>query len=227
MMKLALFDIDMTLIYTAGAGRRAMMTVMQELFGENGFADTAFAGRTDTAIFKDGLAGLDIAWRPDREQAFKEKYFKRLEIELQRPNPESRIHAGIIEILNTLQHREDITVALLTGNWREAARIKLSHFNLWQYFAFGAFSDDAEQRDELPAIAAARFSERTGRAIAPQDVYVIGDTPLDVACARPFGAVSVAVATGFYTVQQLQAAGPGHLFQDLADVQAFMRVFSS
>lgn len=224
-MKLLLFDIDMTLIDTAGAGRQAMITAFEDLFSRrNGMESAGFAGRTDTIILKDALAHHGIKWSPEIQERFQFAYFSHLQAELDRPNPRKRVLPGIRQILETLRDHATLKIGLLTGNWREGARIKLEHFDLYHYFEIGAFSDDSEVRSELPAFAAQRFKQKTGKAIAPHNVYIIGDTPNDVACARPFGARSVAVATGLFSVEELQASNPDFLFSDLSDYQNFLNI---
>lgn len=225
-MKLLLFDIDLTLINTAGAGRRAMIYAFEELFGaQDGMSHADFAGRTDTGILKDALNRQALDWSSEIEEKFKQAYFEHLKRELRQPNPKKRVLPGILEILDILITRPKLKFGLLTGNWREGARIKLEHFNIYHYFLFGAFSDDSGIRSELPRIAARRFEQTTGQSVSPHDVYIIGDTPHDVACSRPFGAKSVAVATGLYSFDQLQAAQPDFLFQNLSDYQSFLRIF--
>ncbi|RMF63657.1 MAG: hypothetical protein D6743_10410 [Calditrichaeota bacterium] len=123
-----------------------------------------------------------------------------------------------------MENRPDVVLGLLTGNWRRGAELKLRHFDLWHYFKLGAFADDSEFRDRLPEVASRRFRELTDRPISPRDMFVIGDTPLDVACARPFGARSVAVATGFFSYEELQEAKPDFLLRDLSDRAAFLNL---
>ena len=109
-------------------------------------------------------------------------------------------------------------VGLLTGNLAAGAARKLRAVGLDPArFAVGAYGSDSGQSADLPAIAARRAAERTGRPFAGPEVIVVGDTPADVACARPYGARSVAVATGFYDVAALRAAGATHVFETLAD----------
>ncbi len=225
-MKLLLFDVDMTLIDTAGAGRRAMIMAFEDLFTRrNGMESAGFAGRTDTIILKDALVHHGLPWSPEIQQRFQAAYFAHLQAELAKPNPRKRVLPGIRQILEKVRDHPTLKIGLLTGNWREGARIKLEHFDLYHYFEIGAFSDDSEVRSELPAFAAQRFAQITGAAIAPHDVYIIGDTPNDVACAQPFGARSVAVATGLFSVEQLQSAHPDFLFPDLSDDRAFFNIF--
>jgi len=223
-MKLLLFDIDMTLVDTGGAGRMAMVKAFFELFGADGeLGGVSFAGRTDTVILRDVLAAHDLVWTPEVETSFQRKYFSHLKKEIMKPGPR-QVEAGVADLLPLLRQRDDTTLALLTGNWLQGARIKLRHFGLYDFFEFGAFSDDSAIRSELPEIAVGRYRQRKGEDIEPENVFVIGDTPLDVACGKPFGARTVAVATGSFSKSQLEAAEPDYFFPDLLDQQAFLRI---
>ncbi len=227
-MKLLLFDVDLTLINSGGAGRRAMTRAFEELFHKkNGFARVHLAGRTDTLILKDALQRCDLPWNPTVEQNFRQLYFKYLKEEMQVPNPDKKLMPGIPELLKIIRARKDLELGLLTGNWREGAMIKLGYFDLVQYFSVGAFGDDSEHRNELPEIVVRRFTQKYRQSIKAEDVYIIGDTPLDIDCARSFGARSVAVATGLYSFEQLQKAQPDLIFNNLSDPQKFLSLITT
>ena len=227
-MKLLLFDVDLTLVNSGGAGRRAMMQAFQQLYGKsNGFENISFAGRTDPAIFRDAVERLGLLWQQETEDAFKERYLEILKGEIEKPNSKKHIEPGVQAILPELAQMKNVTLALLTGNWYEGARAKLKHFDLLRFFEFGAFADDSWQRHELPAIAAKRYNEKTSKEISPADVFVIGDTPRDIACAQPFGARTIAVATGLFSHEELQAAGPDYLFHDFSKTTELLAIFEA
>ena len=119
---------------------------------------------------------------------FHDIYLTHLERELDAPNPRKLIMPGVRPLLDALASRDDVYLALLTGNYQKAARLKLEHFDLWRYFQCGAFADDAPDRNSLVPKAMERIRARGGPAVSPADVIVIGDTPHDVACARIAGA---------------------------------------
>jgi phosphoglycolate phosphatase-like HAD superfamily hydrolase len=106
----------------------------------------------------------------------------------------------------------------------DGARIKLEHFDLWRYFRCGAFGDDAADRNALVPFALERARACGFGDIPFEDVFVVGDTPHDVACADAVGATPVAVATGSYSVQQLRDTGAPIVLQDLSDVDGFLRL---
>jgi phosphoglycolate phosphatase len=109
---------------------------------------------------------------------------------------------------------------LLTGNIKRGAQIKLSYFGIWDRFAFGGFADDHEERDHIAAAARQRGEKHFGRRVRDEEVLVIGDTPLDVRCARAIGAKVLAVATGSFTVAQLREYKPDWVAEDLAAINA-------
>jgi phosphoglycolate phosphatase-like HAD superfamily hydrolase len=131
---------------------------------------------------------------------------------------------GVGALLDALEPREDVFLGLLTGNFRDGARIKLERFDLWRYFRCGAYGDDSPDRNALVPVAVERASASGLRGVAPEDVIVVGDTPHDVACAHAAGAVAVGVATGGFTVDQLRDCGATVVFETLEDTDGFGRL---
>ena len=221
MTRLLLFDVDATLVLTGGAGGRAMTVAFEELFGaSDGFAGIAMAGRTDPAILADALARIGRALDADVLDRFRAAYCRRLRDEIVPPAAGKRMMSGIAELVAALAPRPDVFLALLTGNFEEGARIKLEHFDLWRHFRCGAFGDDAIDRPALVPIARARAAALGAGEVADDRAVVIGDTPLDVACALESGVRTIGVATGGYDVQALRAAGAHTAFKDLSDTFA-------
>lgn len=221
-----LFDIDGTLVLTGGAGQRAMARAFEELFAiADGFRDIPMAGRTDTWILSNAAAAHGIL--PEDLTRFHDTYVTHLERELDPPNPRKLIMPGVRPLLDALASRDDVYLALLTGNYQKAARLKLEHFDLWRYFQCGAFADDAPDRNSLVPKAMERIRACGGPAVSPADVIVIGDTPHDVACARIAGARGVGVATGPFSVEQLRESGAEKVFEDLSDTSAFLRLLET
>lgn len=245
-MKLLLFDVDGTLVLTAGAAGRAMDEAFFQVFGVRGaFAHVPMPGRTDGAILHDAfvravpqsqiladaVAATGVCATDDSVAAFKSAYFTRFAFEIKQPaigtaDATARhrfkgVLPGVPQLLDVLSTRDDVFLALLTGNYEQGARIKLEYFDLWHYFRCGAFGDDAHDRNDLVPIAMSRAREcgYPVGGVGP-DAVVIGDTPLDVACARHGGVRCVAVATGGYGVDQLRTAGADVVFDTLADTDA-------
>lgn len=208
---------------TGGAGQRAMARAFEELFAvSDAFRDIQMAGRTDTWILSKAAAVHGIL--PAALFAFQEAYLAHLERELEPPNPRKTMTPGIRPLLDTLASRDDTYLALLTGNYEKAARLKLEHFDLWRYFQCGAFADDADDRNSLLPKALERIRACGGPAVQPADVIVVGDTPHDVACALAAGARPVGVATGPFSMEQLRDSGAEAVFEDLGDTDAFLKL---
>jgi phosphoglycolate phosphatase len=226
MPRLLLFDIDGTLIRSGGAGVRGMTRAFEAVFGvRRAFEGIAMAGRIDPQIITDALARAGIQATGDGLVSFRSAYSRFLVEELQAPMAAGGcVMPGVGRLLEALKARRDTFLALLTGNYSEAARVKLDHFGLWNYFRCGAFGEDASQRSELVAVALARVRTHGLAEDTPRDVFVVGDTPLDVACARAAGVGSIAVATGGCSVDLLKASGADAVFRDLTDTDAFLRV---
>ena len=207
--RLVLFDIDGTLIATGGAGRRAMRRTFADLWGLAVDSEALERpGRTDWLVVQEVLGGASVAGARDREEfaRFTSRYCEHLQQELTKPGSGRKgVLAGVAPLLASLASCRLATVALLTGNVAQAAKLKLSYFDLWPYFAWGVFGDEARERDDLLPIARERYESRTGRSIAAEDIVVVGDTPHDVRCARRWGARAVAVATGAYDAAALRA----------------------
>lgn len=224
--KLILFDIDGTLVLTGGAGLRAMNRAFDELLGSRqALDDIPVAGRTDWIILQDALARLGRELDAALFGALRDRYLAHLEVEIDAPGHGVKgVMPGIREVLDALDARADVSLGLLTGNFEAGARIKLQHFDLWRYFRCGAFGDDAADRNALVPFALSRAHALGVCVVSVEDVFVVGDTPHDIACARAVGARPVGVATGSFTVEELRASGAPHVFADLRDVPAFLRL---
>jgi phosphoglycolate phosphatase-like HAD superfamily hydrolase len=215
--RLLLWDVDATLITTAGAGDKALKRAVARRFGvDDDLRDVEIAGRTDRAIARSVLARYDVATTDENVAAFLDEYLESLAELL--PQLEGRVLPGVAEILERMRAKPDRVLALLTGNLRRGAQLKLERYGLWRYFDFGAFADDHHDRNELGAFARRRAREKHGRDFDVASIDVIGDTGHDIACGKVFGARTIAVATGSWTRDQLAAHDPDFLFDDLSEV---------
>jgi phosphoglycolate phosphatase len=224
---LILFDIDGTLVLTGGAGGRAMSLAFEEVFAvRNAFHGIPMAGRTDHWILADGATAHAIPQDSPDLLRFRDVYLRHLAAELEKPGARKGVMPGVRDLLDTLSRRDDVYLALLTGNYEAGARIKLEYFDLWRYFQCGAFGDGAPDRNGLVPKALARVADCGGPSFSAGDTVVIGDTPLDVECAAFSGARSIAVATGSHTVEELHAAGADCVLRDLGDTDRVLRVLA-
>jgi phosphoglycolate phosphatase len=201
-----------------------MTSAFEELFSiANAFHDIPMAGRTDAWILSDAAAAHGIPADSEALTRFPDVYLRHLEREILIAGPRYGIMPGVRALLDALLDRGDAYLALLTGNYETGAQLKLQHFDLWRYFRCGAFGDGAADRNGLVPKALARVAACGGPPFASSDAVVIGDTPLDVACAKAGGARLIAVATGNHSVDQLRAAGADVVFEDLSDTGAVVR----
>ena len=218
--KLLLWDIDGTILHTGKAGETALGRAMEKLYGINrGLQGLEIAGRTDKWIVEQ-LLGRDGKPNGLEEVGqFLDVYVELLADELPRRN--GGLHPGVLGILEEAHQRPELVQALLTGNIEKGARLKLTRYGVNHFFDFGAFADDSSIRNELGPHAKRRAEEQHGEEFPPERIFVIGDTPHDVACARAIGAKAIAVATGSFTKRQLKDCGADAVFTDLAHPKAF------
>lgn len=220
MVHYVLFDIDGTLIRTGGAGVRAFEQTFEKEFGiPNAISSINFSGRTDTSlvrqIFK--LHGID----PNEENftRFFTRYPQWLEHYL--PRLDGGVCEGVWEFIEQLQKLpQPPLLGLLTGNIKRGAELKLRHFKLWDLFQIGGFADDHEERNQIAIYAHRRGSDHHKRELHGSEVVVIGDTPLDVACGKAIEAKVLAVATGQYSVPELQQSSPDWVVENLTRISA-------
>lgn len=226
MSLLALFDIDGTLVLTGGAGGRALARACHALHGwQEALAGVHLGGKTDPLIVDEIFARhAGRPARPDEFDALIDAYVGFLAEELA-ASEAYRVLPGVGAALASLEVR-GATLGLATGNVAPAARLKLERGGLWAPFAFGGFGSDAGDRGQLVATAIARGEAHAGRCFAPDAVLVIGDTVRDIAAARACGAVAVAVATGFESLDTLRAASPDVLLATLAELPAHLSRWS-
>ena len=223
---LILFDIDGTLLLSGRAGLRAMTRAFADTFGiTNAFEGQSFGGRTDSYLVSTALRANGMPDTPDQHERFRQTYIPLLAEEIEHPGTGHKgLMPGARELLEALGDHDHLHLALLTGNYREAAEVKLQHFELWDFFEWGAFSDDAADRNALVPIARRRAETYDIPGEAIERVIVIGDTPHDIECARVAGAKSIAVATGGFTIEQLKEAGADEVLQDLSDTPRVLKL---
>ena len=221
--KLLLWDIDGTILHTGKAGETALGHAMETLHGlAKGLQGLEIAGRTDKWIVEQLLAREGLAHGEREIARFLDVYVERLAEEL--PRRQGGLHPGVLGILEEAHRRPDLVQGLLTGNIEKGARLKLSRYGVNHFFEFGAFADDSPVRNELGPHAKRRARDRHGEEFPPERIYIIGDTPHDVACARAIGAKAIAVATGSFSVEQLRACGADAVFSDFGQPQRFFHL---
>jgi phosphoglycolate phosphatase len=225
--KLVLFDIDGTILLTAGAGRRAIVAAIGEQVGSSGSFDRVrFDGKTDPQIVSELLeaAGHSGPHTEERVGGFCRRYVDLLAQELEESSAGITLMPGVEVLLERLEAHHDVVLGLLTGNVAEGASLKLRAAGLNPArFRVGAYGSDAADRADLPPIAAERARRYFGRSPAGAEVVIIGDTPSDISCGRCIGARAVGVATGAYSVSDLEACGADAVFPDLSDTERVLK----
>jgi phosphoglycolate phosphatase-like HAD superfamily hydrolase len=225
-MRVCLFDIDGTLVSTGGAGKAAMEAALISAFGLQAVVDgVPYSGRTDRAIGRDllGLHGIEDS--AETWQRLATAYLAHLPRYL--ASHRGQVLPGIASVLELLRKDATVLLGLLTGNIREGARGKLAHYGLWDHFALGGFGDEYFDRNDVALAAKAAITAHLGDGTNADEVWVVGDTPLDIRCARHIGARIAAVGTGWHTLEELAAGEPDILLPDLSDPSPLLNALSS
>lgn len=218
-MNLLLFDIDGTLIDAGGAGQGAMEDALAEQFGVRGpVTGISTAGRTDRAIAVDLFRFYNIELNDDHWSRYQQTYFRLLPDSLKTRT--GSVLPGVVDLLYHLRRRSDVSLGLLTGNFAEGARLKLTHYGLADHFSLGGYGDEHLERDDV-AREAWRLANSRHPDLPIDRVWVIGDTPADIRCARAIGAKVVAVATGIYSSTELHPHQPDILLNDLTRTESW------
>lgn len=212
MARVILFDIDHTLLYTGGAGSLAFNRAFEAMFGiPDGFARVEFSGRTDRFILQGGLAEHGIEGGLEEHfDSFTQRYYELLPESISQRD--GYLMPGFPELLAALTDA-GARLGLATGNFSEAATIKLKHYGIADYFEGGGFGDVSTERADVVAAAIRSVANDA----SPGDILVVGDTPHDITSALENDVVAVGVATGNFTTEELSAAGARSVFQDFAD----------
>ncbi len=223
--RLVLFDIDGTLLFSAGCGRAASRLALPDVFGTAGELDEmSFAGKTDWGILLEALAPAGIS--AEQIGANMDRYNHALAHHMQRIVADYPVRPcpGAPDVVAALAQDPDVLIGLVTGNVSQIVPIKLRAAGYDPgVFKVGAFGSEGWERPMLPPLAVARAKAYTGIDYAPNHIVILGDTPGDIACAESIGARTIAVATGPFTLAQLQAFRPDFVFESMEDSAAVLR----
>lgn len=219
-----LFDIDGTLLDMRGVGRQAFVRALETTFG---LRDTlpyiSFSGNTDLNVLE---AVMRHHGRPlTRDDC--DRFHRQLPLELAAAAHQAELilYPGVRELLEALTAEPDILLGLVTGNVEACAWIKLQQFDLHNHFVLGAFGDEHADRNEIARMALQRVKARLEPGQSLKACFLVGDTPNDIAAAHAIGAVSIAVATGKHSVEDLTAAGADVALPDLSDTPCVTALF--
>ena len=212
-MYVLLFDIDGTLIHSGGAGRDALDEALSLTFSKLGADAVEIHGCTDRGIARSLFQLHGLEDNEENWMRFRDAYLSVLPRRLQARA--GHVLPGVLAMMEQLSRRHDVALGLLTGNIREGARLKLEHYQLHHHFAFGGYGDLHHQRDDVAREALQAAIDHLRVDVPGDRVWVIGDTPNDVRCARSIGARVAAIATGGFTAEELQVHRPDLLLADL------------
>jgi phosphoglycolate phosphatase-like HAD superfamily hydrolase len=211
-----LFDVDETLVHTGGSGARSWNAAFEGLYGiPADIGRHTSAGETDPQVAREtfqGVLGRDPS--PDELDKLYARYLLHLAEDIW-TSEQYRVLPGAEQLLRHLGEAA-VMLGLVSGAMEGAARTKLMPANLNRFFLFGAYGSDSPDRGELTTLAVAKAGRLHGE-LNPAQVFVVGDTPRDIDAAKAAGAVSVGVATGHYSVDELRAAGATHVLRSLED----------
>ncbi len=229
MQRLVLFDIDQTLVSIGGANRpqrQALDIAFEQIYGvPNAFQDVAFTGGMDLPLMAEvyqkwGMITGALEDFPDMSD-FKAAYFDHLTGLLETWN-EGVVCPGVVDLLEALALNPVVQLGLETGNFREAAFIKLRRYGLDAFFEDGGFGGDCTERRQVVAAAIASCQGKSGRTYRPGDVFLVGDSPSDLEAGNANGVRTLAVATGFYSVEDLAKLNPSYVLPDLSDTEGVL-----
>ena len=230
LLRILLWDIDGTLIRSArvGAFKDYTVPVLEGVFGTAGrLPEMSVSGMTDLQIIAEALRDEGFTREQIRERLddLRVRYMQELERVTNKDRELFYLLPGAREVLAATRQHPRYHNALLTGNIKPAAHLKMRLVGLSDFFDLpGAFGDESHDRRDLPELAAGRINAHLNLDLSPSQFIVIGDTPNDIACARHFGARAVAVATGrMNPAANLLACEPDALLPDLSDVELVMR----
>ncbi len=216
--RLLLFDIDGTLLSTHGIPRQAMSTVLHHRYPDFNYdAGYNFSGRTDWEIVEHLLTYDDRPAGEDQIHAILQDFAVELEIVLQNGRL-PHVFPGVKSLLDKLNRMQNVYLGLVTGNIEKGSRIKLNKAGLDYYFHVGGYGDDSKNRDDLPPLAISRAELFYNCLFEKNNVWIIGDSPFDIRCARNNGLHVLAVSTGWTDYEELSAADPDHVVRDFTQV---------
>ena len=222
---LTLFDIDGTLVRGARCHYMAFVHAVSKFYGmEEDISGINYAGKTDPQIL---LEVLELGGVPEKiiNDNFQDCLDYMIQDYLANVHRENvRALGGVSKLLKELK-KENVLLGLTTGNLEPIAYAKLNRAGLNDYFSFGGFGSDSPKRPCLVEKALERARKLHG--YMGDEIFVIGDTPRDVEAAKPFNLLTIAVATGSYSTQELEKTGADHVLESLEDIHAVMQIINN
>ena len=228
MQRLILFDVDLTLVTLTGCNLLALNSAFEQVHGiPDAFEGVVFGGGLDLPL----LAEMHRKWgiRSDGSHTpidlsdFRTVYFDHLSKGLE-DWKDGYMCPGVRDLLEALTREPSVQLGLETGNFREAAFLKLRKFGLDTFFEEGGFGGDWMTRTEVVADAIAKCQAISGKTYDRREIFLVGDSPSDIEAGQANGINTVAVATGLRDMETLKALHPTHVFEDLSDTEKVLEV---
>ena len=222
--KLFLFDIDGTILSAHGVPKIVMHKVLSKRYDNLKYdMDYDFSGRTDPEIIEHLLTYSKIKFTSEDIKRILYDFAQQLDEEFKQ-NHRPSLLKGVKQLISELLRKEEAYLGLVTGNISEGARIKLESVGLDQCFPVGGFGDDSKHRPDLPPLAQKRAEDFYGTQFSNQYIWIIGDSIYDVQCAEANNMRCLAVSSGKTSREDLAAANPEFLAEDLCDTEAILRI---
>jgi phosphoglycolate phosphatase-like HAD superfamily hydrolase len=222
--RLLLFDIDGTLLSARGIPKTVMHKVLSERYDGLRYDNNYnFSGRTDPEIIEHLLEFSDIKFRSEDIDNILLRFAYLLEEEFKN-NHQPYLLSGVKELIINLAEIEWVYLGLVTGNTHEGARIKLENVGMLKYFPIGGFGDDSKHRSDLPPLAQMRAEKYYDKKFSKEQVWIIGDSIFDIKCAEMNDLRCLAVSSGVTPTEDLAAANPEYLEDDLSDTKSILKI---
>lgn len=217
---LLIWDIDGTLIQCNGVGRLAMDAAFYRLYGiKNGFRKISMDGKLDRKIVSEAFFQHDIS--ADDLSTFYEKYGKELKVMMSIHKP--FVHKGVLDILQRGTESGKILNAVGTGNCSLGGVLKLKYTGLYDYIQLGSYGSDHDFREEMVAEVIEKANEQRKKPFLKENIYVIGDTPRDIEAGKKNDVKTIAVETGSYGKDELEAYKPYAVLPSLFPCDIFYK----
>jgi phosphoglycolate phosphatase-like HAD superfamily hydrolase len=227
-----LWDVDGTLVHGGEVASSAFGLAVERVLGRPaGEHRVRMSGKTDPEIALEILASAQVPERDAHENL--PRVLEHLELELASAVHELRanghVKPGVAGLLGRLHDTTNVTSSVLTGNIEPNGRLKVAAFGLdqWLDLDVGAYGSDDHDRNKLVPIALQKLRSRRGITVDPRHVWIVGDTPRDLECARAGGARCLLVGTGRFPLTELVALSPDAAVPDLSDVDAAYELLTS
>ncbi|MBR9681576.1 MAG: HAD family hydrolase [Candidatus Altiarchaeota archaeon] len=223
MERVALFDIDYTLLKSHFGHRKAFSKGFLDVFKIKASKFASMGGRIDNQVIYEVMLENGVPEKQVRAklkqcgEAIQNNFLKLVE------NGEVRVETlgGVQETLLALKKNE-IRVGLLTGNMAAIGWKKLEMLNLRNFFEFGIFGDQGMTRPEIAKLAVEFVKGKFG--ILKKNIVVIGDTDNDIKAATEAGMKVIGVATGNFSKEDLKKAGADAVVSNLENASEILRL---